>query len=76
LVRGAAKPIPTPGNPLPSVDLSINEPTKAPYVRSDVCVLPAISIIGEAVMAETLCRFFLERFGGDCMEQVVERFER
>ena len=52
-----------------------NQEAKAPYVRADVCVLPAISVIGEAVMAEVLCRFFLMRFGGDCMEQVYERFK-
>lgn len=74
VIRASAKPIPTTGKPLPSVDMATMKEVTAPYVRSDVCVLPAISVIGEAIAAEVICRFFLERFGGDNMKQIHERF--
>ena len=74
VIRVAAKPIPTTGKPLPSIDMAAMKEVTAPYVRSDVCAVPAISVIGEALAAEVICRFFLERFGGDNMKQVCERF--
>lgn len=76
VIRAAAKPIPTTGKPLPSVDVATMKEVTAPYVRSDVCAVPAISVIGEALAAEVICRFFLERFGGDNMKQVRERYHR
>ena len=73
VIRAAAKPIPTLGNSLLSIDISNNKEASAPYVRSDVCVLPAISVIGEAVAAEVICRFFLERYGSDSLEQITNK---
>jgi len=75
VIRAAAKPIPTLGTPLPSVDIQTGNKAASPYVRSDVCVLPAISVIGEAIAAQALCECFLEKFGGDNMVEVRERFE-
>ena len=51
LVRGFLKPISTLRRPLESVDLETREPALAAYERSDVCVVPAAGVIGEAMVA-------------------------
>ncbi|MBI4564396.1 MAG: chorismate synthase [Planctomycetes bacterium] len=75
VVRAACKPIATLRQPLRSVDLATGEEVRAAYERSDVCVVPAASVIGEAVVAFELARAFLDKFGGDTMEEVRERFD-
>ena len=74
-VRGFVKPIPTLGNPLDSVDLRTRKMTKAPPVRSDVCVVPAISVIGEAVVAWEIAQSFMEKFGGDSLRDMKESYQ-
>jgi chorismate synthase len=75
LVRGYLKPISTLRRPLESVDFRTREPVKAAYERSDVCVVPAAGIGGEAMVALTLARCALEKFGGDSMGEVLRNFE-
>jgi chorismate synthase len=65
IVRGYAKPISSLRNPLNSVDIRTGENKKAPYVRSDICVVPAISVIAEAMTAWVLAESLTEKFGGD-----------
>jgi len=69
VVRGYLKPIATLGQPLESVDLETKETVRAAYERSDVCVVPAAGVIGEAMVALVLARAFLEKFGGDSLEE-------
>ncbi len=69
-VRVAMKPISTLMRPLDSVDLHSKEPVQAHIERSDVCAVPAASVIGEAVLALTLADALLEAYGGDALEQV------
>ncbi|MBZ5670839.1 MAG: chorismate synthase [Acidobacteriia bacterium] len=69
VVRGYLKPISTLRRPLESVDFESKETVKAAYERSDVCVVPAAGVVGEAMVALTLARAFLEKFGGDSMEE-------
>ena len=69
LVRGMLKPISTLRKPLESVDLATREPALAAYERSDVCVAPAAGVIGEAMVAIVLAQAFLEKFGGDSLEE-------
>jgi len=69
VVRGYVKPISTLRRPLESVDFESKEMVKAAYERSDVCVVPAAGVVGEAMVALTLGRAFLEKFGGDSMEE-------
>ena len=69
LVRGMLKPISTLRKPLESVDLDTREPALAAYERSDVCVVPAAGVIGEAMVAIVLAQAFLEKFGGDSLEE-------
>jgi chorismate synthase len=73
-IRGYLKPISTLRRPLQSVDFSTREPVKAAYERSDVCVVPAAGVAGEAMVALTLARCALEKFGGDSMTETIRNF--
>lgn len=75
LVRGMLKPISTLRRPLESVDLDTREPAKAAYERSDVCVVPAAGVIGEAMVSLVLAQAFLEKFGGDSLCETKRNFE-
>jgi len=75
LVRGLLKPISTLRRPLESVDLNTREPALAAYERSDVCVVPAAGVIGEAMVAIVLAQAFLEKFGGDSLGETRRNFE-
>jgi chorismate synthase len=74
-VRGYLKPISTLRRPLQSVDFATREPVKAAYERSDVCVVPAAGVAGEAMVALTLARCALEKFGGDSMTETLRNFQ-
>jgi chorismate synthase len=73
-VRGYLKPISTLRRPLQSVDFATREPVKAAYERSDVCVVPAAGVAAEAMVALTLARCALEKFGGDSMVETKRNF--
>jgi chorismate synthase len=73
-VRGYLKPISTLRRPLQSVDFATRETVKAAYERSDVCVVPAAGVAGEAMVALTLARCALEKFGGDSMGETLRNF--
>jgi chorismate synthase len=75
LVRGMLKPISTLRRPLESVDLLTREPSPAAYERSDVCVVPAAGVIGEAMVAIVLAQAFLEKFGGDSLTETRRNFD-
>src|SRR5277367_6606767 len=73
-VRGYLKPISTLRRPLQSVDFATREPVKAAYERSDVCVVPAAGVAAEAMVALTLARCALEKFGGDSTGETLRNF--
>ncbi len=75
LVRGLLKPISTLRRPLESVDLGTREPALAAYERSDVAVVPAAGVIGEAMVALVLAQAFLEKFGGDSLDETRRNFQ-
>jgi chorismate synthase len=74
IVRGYLKPISTLRRPLESVDFKTRNTVKAAYERSDVCVVPAAGVGGEAMVALTLARCALEKFGGDSMGETLRNF--
>jgi chorismate synthase len=74
-VRGYLKPISTLRRPLQSVDFATREPVKAAYERSDVCVVPAAGVAAESMVALTLARCALEKFGGDSMTETLRNFQ-
>lgn len=75
VARAACKPISTLRKPLGTVDLKSGEPADAAYERSDVCVVPAASVIGEAVVAFEIAAAFLDKFGADTFDEVRTRFD-
>jgi chorismate synthase len=75
VVRGYLKPISTLRRPLQSVHMETKEAVKAAYERSDVCVVPAAGVGAEAMVALSLARCFLEKFGGDSLEETRRNFE-
>jgi chorismate synthase len=75
LVRGLLKPISTLRRPLESVDLTTREPALAAYERSDVAVVPAAGVIGEAMVAIVLAQAFLEKFGGDSVGETRRNYD-
>jgi chorismate synthase len=75
VVRGFLKPISTLRRPLESVDLNTRAPALAAYERSDVAVIPAAGVIGEAMVAIVLAGAFLEKFGGDSLRETKRNYE-
>ena len=76
ILHAAMKPISTLAHPLKSVDLKSRKIVDARYERSDVCALPACSVIGEAVIAPALANAFLEKFGGDSLQEIWSRYDK
>ena len=75
VVRGYLKPISTLRRPLQSVRFDTREETKAAYERSDVCVVPAAGVAAEAMVALTLARVALEKFGGDSLRELKRNYQ-
>ncbi len=67
VVRAAMKPIPTLLQALPSVRLGSLEPVRAAVERSDICAVPAASVVGEAAVAWEMARAFSEKFASDSL---------
>lgn len=74
VVRVGLKPIATLPRSLPSADLRTGEEIPAHYERSDVCVVPAAGVIGEALLATVLADAVLEKFGGDRIEETLRNY--
>jgi chorismate synthase len=73
VLHAAMKPIATLAKPLMAVDLATNKLVQSRYERSDVCAVPAASVIGEAVIAPVLANALLEKFGGDSLKELSSR---
>ncbi|PYO57421.1 MAG: chorismate synthase [Candidatus Rokuibacteriota bacterium] len=74
IVRAVMKPISTLRKPLRSVDVATKEAVEAVVERSDVCAVPAAGVVGEAMMAIVLARAFLEKFGGDSIDETRRNY--
>ncbi len=75
ILRAAMKPIPTLKSPLSSVDIITKKSFRANYERSDVCAVASASVIGEAVAAFVTADSFLEKFGGDSMNEIKRNYK-
>ena len=73
LIRAAMKPIPTTLSSQPTVDLATGEAVGTKYQRSDVCAVPAASVVGEAMVAWVLAEALVERYGGDSLSVLQRR---
>jgi chorismate synthase len=74
-LRVALKPISTMKKPMQSIDLKTKEKVEAHYERSDVCVVPAAGVIGEAMVGLVLAEAFLEKFGGDSIPEIEHNYQ-
>ena len=75
MTRAYLKPVPTLLNSLRSVDFATQKESRATYQRSDFCVVPAASVIGESVVAWEIANAFLEKFGGDYLSEIKENYQ-
>ena len=75
VVRAAMKPIPTLYKPLRSVDMRTHEPYEATVERSDTCAVPAVLVVAEAVVAIEIANVFLDKFGGDSLQEIRRNYE-
>lgn len=74
IVRAAMKPIPTQSVPLRTVTVDRFEASTAHRERSDVCAVPAASVVAETMVAIVLADAFLEKFGGDAMRDILYNY--
>lgn len=76
IIRGVMKPIPTMLTPIGTVDINTKEEKDTRYERSDVCALPRAVVVIESVIAPVLANAFLEKFGGDSVSEIEERYQK
>ena len=69
------RPIPTQYSPLRTVDLNDKSEKPASVERSDICAVPACSVVIEMVTAFEITKAFLEKFGNDCMEDIKAAYD-
>lgn len=74
IIRGVMKPIPTMLHPIKTVDIDTKEVVDTRYERSDVCALPRAVVVIENVIAPVIANAFLEKFGGDSLQEILERY--
>ncbi len=74
IIRGAMKPIPTMLKPMQTVDMESKKTQDTRYERSDVCALPRAVVVVENAIAPVLANAFLEKFGGDSISEIEERY--
>jgi len=74
VVRATVKPIATLASQLSSVNIHSGKVAKAHYERSDICVVPAAGVIGEAMLAIVLADACLEKFGGDNLKETLANY--
>ena len=74
VIRCAMKPIPTLYKPLNSINMNTLEGYKASIERSDNCAVPACSVVCENVVAFVICKYFLEKIGGDNLEDLKSNY--
>jgi len=75
IVRAAMKPIATMKKPLNSVDILTKKPCQAHFERADVCAVHAAAVVAESAVAFVIADLFLEKFGGDSIEEVKTHFK-
>ena len=74
IVRGSMKPIATLMNPLTSVDLHTMHHIESRRERSDFTAVPACAVIAESMLAWSLAKYFLIKFGGDSLEEIKDNY--
>jgi len=75
VLRAAMKPISTLQKPLASIDIQTKEPSGASYERSDICAVPAASVIMQAVVALEIAAALIDKFGGDSVQEMKQNWK-
>lgn len=75
IIRCIMKPIPTLYKPLSSININTLENYRASIERSDNCAVPACSVVCENVVAFVICKYFLEKIGGDNLNDLKSNYE-
>lgn len=75
IVRGVMKPISTLLKGLDSVNLVSLTAERSDYERSDICAVPAASVVAENVVAFEIARAFLDKFAGDTLREAKAAYE-
>ena len=75
IIRCAMKPIPTLYKPLDTININTLEKYKASVERSDSCAVPACSVVCENVVAFVICKFFLDKIGGDSLIDLKNNYD-
>ena len=75
VVRGTMKPISTLLQGMPSIDLNTKKAQQSTYERSDVCALPAASVVMENVVAFEVARACLDKFAGDTLYELKASYD-
>lgn len=75
IIRAAMKPIATLMNPLKSVDLKTMRTVASRRERSDFVAVPACSVIAESMLAWIIAKHFLEKFGGDSIQEIKQNYK-
>lgn len=74
-LSASMKPIPTLYKPLKSVDIKSKKPFQAAIERSDICAVPAASVVAESVVAIEIAKAFLDKFGGDSIKEIKRNYK-
>lgn len=74
IIKGVMKPIPTLYKPLKSVDIVTKEPYVAAIERSDICAVPAASIVAKNVVAWEIANQFFGKFSGDSYYEINNQY--
>src|SRR3982074_3330639 len=74
-VRGHLKPISALRRALRSVDICTKREERAAFERSDITVVPAGGVIGEAMVALVVVIAMCEKFGGDSLGEMKRNYE-
>lgn len=75
IIRCAMKPIPTLYKPLSSININTLEKYEASVERSDNCAVPACSVVCENVVAFVICKYFLDKIGGDNLNDIKSNYD-
>lgn len=75
IIRCAMKPIPTLYKPLDTININTLEKYKASVERSDSCAVPSCSVVCENVVAFVICKFFLDKIGGDSLIDLKNNYD-
>lgn len=74
-VRAGMKPISTVPRALRTIDTTTGQEAKAFNQRSDVCAVPALGVVAEAMVALVIADAMLEKFGGDSVNETKRNLQ-